>query len=619
MSQEPSLQDLILGYCQQVGGLVEPPAYGIYEVLLPDDVAARWGFPAHQRFLFAEEEHRAVLEGSATQGSVATEGSAATLLHYGHPLVETVVEELRRQSANGLFFVNNVRLEKPGLFSVIEKAVGLPNAKLFPVPDAVERRRLYHYVRFNFKASLIADEKRELILPIWMHLQSGYAVKSIDIERLAVLDVVNQFKHLDPADLAWLPKPPANPLSEEVLHSLLERARLAARIALGDTLQSLEKRLRRFLELDHARLSQYYDDLQKDAEKRLQKADADHRPALEAKLSAIETERQAKLADVVQKYRLRVDLELVNLAVIAQPKLDLKVEIKKRTAASQRQVAWDPLRHTVEPLACDICGLPGEELHLCENGHLAHAACLAPQCVECKRTFCQKCAESLQNCVVCARPVCVHSLARCPECQRVTCHEHVNLCHAANGEPQRIQAASPEAAASLEKAAPAAAPVPTPHGAELAARRKAAKKRGIPKARTTSVKKPVAGPTGDYVDIYFGAAKPLVSAYVMVKKREIAVRSWELTDGGIAVYCQCGNWYCREDGLVYRPAPDGQIEAQIMSNIRELMAEYHVPEKKLHFYRVVGEAVDARRLILTGRWKDPAALEAARTGFDNLK
>jgi len=56
-----------------------------------------------------------------------------------------------------------------------------------------------------------------------------------------------------------------------------------------------------------------------------------------------------------------------------------------------------------------------------------------------------------------------------------------------------------------------------------------------------------------------------------------------------------------------------------MSNIRELMAEYHVPEKKLHFYRVVGEAVDARRLILTGRWKDPAALEAARTGFDNLK
>jgi len=41
MNQDTSLQDLVLGYCQQVGALVEPPAFGVHEVLLPDEVARR--------------------------------------------------------------------------------------------------------------------------------------------------------------------------------------------------------------------------------------------------------------------------------------------------------------------------------------------------------------------------------------------------------------------------------------------------------------------------------------------------------------------------------------------------------------------------------------------------
>ncbi len=601
MSPEPSLQDLILGYCRQVGGLVEPPAYGVHEVLLPDEVAARWRIDPHQQFVFS--------------GEGAPAGKAVTFLHYGHPLVETVVDELRRRTANGLFFINLPRLEKPGLFAVIEKALGLPNARLFPVPGAVERHRMYHYVQFNFKASLVADEKRELLLPVWMHLQGGYPVKSEPIERLAVLDVESQFKHLTPAEATWLAQPQANPLAPGVLSALLERARLAARQSLGDTLQSLEKRLQRYLELDRARLQQYYDDLKKDAERRLQKAEEDRRPALQAKLEAIESERKAKLADVEQKYHLRVDLELVSLAVVAQPKLDLLVEIKKRTAATQRQVVWDPLLHMVEPPACDVCGLPGQELLLCENGHLAHAGCLAPQCVECKRTYCQKCADQVQTCAVCDRPVCQHSLARCPECRRVTCHAHLNLCHAADGAPLRATAATVEPAAQPEPAAPAARSETPGKG------RKPARKPEAPPAKRPPASKVFAGPRGDYVDVFFGSARALVSAYVMVKKREIAVRSWELTEDGIAVYCKCANPYCRKDGLIYRPArEDGQIEGQMMSFIQELMEEYHVPSRKLHFYRMrAGESYDERKLVLIGKWRDADALEAARQGFDRLR
>jgi len=55
MTQNISLEELVLGYCRQVDGLVEPPAYGAYEVLLPDEVAARWGVAPLQHFAFAPE------------------------------------------------------------------------------------------------------------------------------------------------------------------------------------------------------------------------------------------------------------------------------------------------------------------------------------------------------------------------------------------------------------------------------------------------------------------------------------------------------------------------------------------------------------------------------------
>ena len=421
---------------------------------------------AHQRFIFSSE---------AETGS--------TFLHYGHPLVETIVNELRLQTANGRFFINNVRLAKPRLYAAIEKAISISNAKLFPVPGAVEQPRLHQYARFNFKVSLISDEKRELILPIWMDVQGGYAVKGAEIERQAILDVENQSQNLPPAAAFWNNEPP---LSPKVLAALLERARKSVADELGDTLVNRQKRLQRFLELDRARLNEYYADLLKDADRRLQKVEDERRPALEAKRAAIAAERQSKLEDVEQKYHLRIQLELLNVAIIAQPKLDLTVEIRKRDVTVKRVATWDPLLHVVEPLACDVCGQPGKSLSLCENGHLAHSDCLAPQCVECKRTYCQKCADQVQTCVVCDRPVCVHSLSRCTTCQRVTCNEHLDECHAENGEPRR--------ATSQEKPAFPSGDDMTEAGSgekasspktEQPARQKSAAKREAPKRPTS--------------------------------------------------------------------------------------------------------------------------------------
>jgi len=595
-----SLEELVLGYCRQVGGLVEPPAYGVYEVLLPDDVAARFGIGAHQRFAFSSDMGK------------------ATSLHYGHTLVETIVEELRLRTANGRFFINNIRLEKPKLYEVIEKAISLPNAKMFPIPSTALQAQLHHYVRFNFKVSLIADEKRELILPLWMDLQGGYAVKSADIERVAILDMENRFPNIESAALYWLDE---LPLSSKTFFALLERARLSVAYELGDTLSTLQKRLQRLLELDRARLNDYYDDLRKDAERRLQKVEDDRRLALEAKLKAIANERQSKLEDVEQKYHLRVQLELLNLAVVAQPKVDLNVEIRKRTAKVKRRVTWDPLLHVVEGLVCDVCGRPGNSILLCENGHLAHAECLAPQCVECKRSFCQKCTDEVQTCVVCERPVCIHSLKRCATCGRVTCHEHVEMCHAVNGAPMRLvpdttQPTRQEYAPKAETGSRVKVHVVE---AGKTASQKSPTKRKTPNTRAATLKiRPDV--VGDYMEVYSDSAQNKIIAYVILRKREIAQRAWSMTDEGIAVNCWCEKPNCEERGVVYRPMDAKRLMEQVVGFLEKYANEYGVPSKKIHYYHIrQGEVHSEVRLKLPASWKEPLVLEKAWTGFDALK
>ncbi len=613
-----SIADLVLGYLGYLGAVVEPPAFGVYEVLLPDDVAQRWGIDPYQRFVF-DGAHQHQEEGTV-------------LLNYGHPLVDRIIEELRNQHACTRFFINTVRPHKPGLKAEIEKALSFPNARLFFLPNEQENVYQHHYLRFNFKVSLIADEKRELIVPIWMDVQRGYPVKGEEIERRAILDEENHFPDSPIAPIledlasgkesgqsAGLTR--GDPiLSSEMIKVLAERAQWAIPHELGDTLEALQKRLARFLELDRARLNDYYDGLLSDLERRLQKADEERRPALEAKKQVIQAERQAKLLDVEQKYHLRIQVEFINCALIAVPKLDLTVEIRHRSTSIHRTVTWNPVLHEVEPLACDVCGLGGTKLHLCENGHLAHAECLAPQCVECKREYCKRCEHLVMQCVVCERPVCVRSLTRCKDCGRVTCSEHRGECHALGGEPRRLyQETNVVEAASLVDAKEQVLP-----GGEPAAREAEQEKK--PARKSTTTKKPVlkktvssSKPLADYLEVYTDPSEETITAYVIRRQKTLAERTWSMEKEGIAVFCRCEKgWWCGESQSVYRPMEN--IEMQMNRLVMDFREEYRLPAGKVRYFFIrLGKAVPEKKLKIPAGWRDLNRIAQAQQEFDRKK
>ena len=603
MAEDHSLRDFTLGYALLSGAVVEPPAYGVYEVLFPDEAAAWLGLEPYQLLAFSPD---ARLPG----------GEPVTHLHYGHPLIERLVEALRDRTADMRGAINPIRLEKPGLAALAAKTFQFPNAHLTPVRGG-ERRRLHHYVCFNFKVSLIADEKREQLLPLWMDLQRGCPVDGSRVQSAAPIEAESAFPTLEAAAPQWDALAPRDPLAPEVLSALLERAVAVVPRALAETLDPFRRRLERFLELDRARLTDYYAGLQRDLERRLEKAGFDRRPGLESKLATLAIERESKLADAEEKYRLRIELELINLAVIGQPKLELDVEIARRSNVTRRTVAWDPLLHVLEDLVCDFCGQPGEEgLWLCETGHLAHAGCLSPQCIDCKRTFCRLCADRVGACAVCDRPVCAHSAVACKDCGRSTCREHAGLCHADAGRPLRVEAGDPHGVeeAVVEVKAdpapePAAAPKPPPSGRARAPEKPAAKRdRQLDQIPARSIQ------------VEIDVNRPVVTAFVMHKEKQLAARWWELGPDGIRVGCQCElAWRCPTNGLVLRPLGKASIRGQLAQELNRLAKEYRVVHVRIKYFNLAANAIyPAHRFEVGGLWQDPGALADSQAGYDRL-
>jgi hypothetical protein len=591
------LSDFVLSVFRLAGGIVEPPAYGVYEALLPEEVARRWNVPTYQRLAFADERE---------PGAV---GAGDVVVGYGHPVVEALVEELRARPACTSVYVGGLRLDKRGLLPLARQALAFPNGRLSELPRAEESAALCHYVCFNFKAALVTDEKRECLVSVVMDAQAGCAVPELGglsgsarIEQVARLEEELDYGYLPPAPVRWLPGCKA--LDRPALEGLLQQAVRAALDEMTVSLESLQRRATRHLELDRVRLTGYYDDIVRDLQRRVERAGDDTRRAsLEDKLAAAQAEREAKLADVEAKYRLRVELELVNLQVIAQPKILLPVRVGNRTAQVERVVTWDPLLHRIEPLACDVCGRFATRLMVCSGGHLAHEDCLlGERCVDCKRVYCRLCADQMSRCVVCDRPVCVHSLNRCGVCGRATCREHVGLCHAADGQPVQLPQPEPAPPAVEEVEEK---PVPSPASSQVEEKKH---KAGGParQAVRSPVKKSSVGPTPYKIEVYAEPGVPVVNAFVLAKgKKQFAVRSWELTNEGIVVTCQCEKWYhCPVDGKVLEPAEPAAIEAQIEAQIEELRREYGVSARRVFRHVFVGGALrQVTRVALRGAWK----------------
>ncbi len=263
---------------------------------------------------------------------------------------------------------------------IIEHGLVLQNAiyRLSRVAPAWTR-----YLMLLLRYTAISDEKRVGMLTFGLNLANGSAVDPLVDDLLsAALSTEDTAGTNVPAD-AHLPPDWPTPR----LHSAVTRA-LPARVQahLHLFLQGMQRRLDRDVERVHA----YYTGLRQEAWQRLRRQHTDSaRERL--RLEAAEREYQAKVADLRQKYDLRVTTDLEQALILTSPVQRLELTIKRRKGERRVTLDWSPLARRLEPPPCEWSYTAEITRVVCDDAlHLVSPAGHAP-CAQCGKNYCRAC------------------------------------------------------------------------------------------------------------------------------------------------------------------------------------------------------------------------------------
>lgn len=356
-------RDFAARLLEHEGALVEPLDPEGLEAMLPASVQHTLHAPELVRLGFGAE-----LPPEAQRVSLESDW----LDRFGHLLDE-----------RGRWLQRVVEVPLPVLSQperIIEHGLVLQNAiyRLSRVAPAWTR-----YLMLLLRYTAISDEKRVGMLTFGLNLANGSAVDPLVDDLLsAALSTEDTAGTNVPAD-AHLPPDWPTPR----LHSAVTRA-LPARVQahLHLFLQGMQRRLDRDLERVHA----YYTGLRQEAWQRLQRQHTDSaRERL--RLEAAEREYHAKVADLRQKYDLRVTTDLEQALILTSPVQRLELTIKRRKGERRVTLDWSPLARRLEPPPCEWSYTAEITRVVCDDAlHLVSPAGHAP-CAQCGKNYCRAC------------------------------------------------------------------------------------------------------------------------------------------------------------------------------------------------------------------------------------
>jgi hypothetical protein len=277
------------------------------------------------------------------------EHPAAQLASFGTPLMDRLLRDAMQRGRFTQMYIVGLNLTPHDLSGRVRRAYALPaNTRL-----DVERVRPLHFPQavFWLQAAFISDQKEEEIVPVALDLHYG-----------------RQVRHLETLlDHARLSETPSTTLLEARRMSLASAYALARDQALRTIAALANARHRQqseHTERQITRMSRYYADLLRELEDQVARASVlakqrDDIAKFTGRREALEREEKVRVAELRQKSTLRVQVRLLNVVVIRQPKvlIHAAVQTEKRDA-EHLELIWDPLTEALEAVSCPQCQRP---------------------------------------------------------------------------------------------------------------------------------------------------------------------------------------------------------------------------------------------------------------------
>jgi hypothetical protein len=371
------LERFMCDYLEVIGGAWDKVEPQVYDLLLPvGDDAPGW-----------DAAVRGIVRVAFDPEAMA-EHRGAQLASFGAPLVDGWLDDAMMRGQASEQWLVGLNLSPHDLPNRVRRSVTLaPSLRL-----SIARIRSLDFPQavFWFQATFLSDQKEQEVVPV-----------ALDLHYL------RQVRHLDQLlDFQRLAEQPPVALCE------VRRSSIAAAYGVAQ-----ERVLRTFATLAHtrsrelnerterqiARMRRYYADMRNELHgprRRVELSEADQSKLLERR-QTIEREEHLRVAELRQKSTLELRLKLLNLLIVRQPKLLLRVSLVRGEPATgaavtphapRRQqpsaasaapragvidLVWDPLTETLEAPCCAVCERPTFSLDLTRQGQVSCPDCAA--------------------------------------------------------------------------------------------------------------------------------------------------------------------------------------------------------------------------------------------------
>ena len=324
------------------GALVERDARGVL-ALLPMDLAGDLGMP---------EELRLV-------GSGGVVGPGAVAVDFGSPLLERLVElaQARAVAATARFEGEPPR---PAHARSLAERFVVRNG-VHEVVEITTGKTAYACVWIRWTAE--SDDRDEGLVRVVLSERDG---SEPDPLLCASMDPMAA------TSLAACALPPASAESADRLaRKIVTRARALVRSTVARSVQAAERRYLR----DHDRVARYFEDLACEARTAARRRKVDS-VALSAKLEHFAAERDAKLAELAQRFSVRVTCQPAACLRVEAAAVLVRVRIRRRKAERELLLCLPAGAPSLDRPACEGCGAGTAAPAVCdEQVHL-----LCPQC-----------------------------------------------------------------------------------------------------------------------------------------------------------------------------------------------------------------------------------------------
>jgi hypothetical protein len=208
------------------------------------------------------------------------------------------------------------------------------------------------YILCNVAYTAEADEKRIGMVSFLINELTG--VTPVDIG-----DALFWESDKIPVDDNSLPQK----MSESELSAIIEKTSASL---IQAELENWQAKLYRALARDEERLKNYYGAISAEIAAKIEYKglSGDEKEKELARIEATLRELGRKLADIRERYALKVQANLYSAMILHLPTVHINCTLQRKKAKREVTLVWNPFTKIIEPLRCEVSGEPVYEFYL---------------------------------------------------------------------------------------------------------------------------------------------------------------------------------------------------------------------------------------------------------------